>query len=940
MAKHILRRLSPALAAFLAVCIFSPARADHKEVEHTWKRVYYGTLDGAESLMFIERFDRAKPSLGDLDGDGDLDLIVGRGDGKLMYFQNQGSRSKPDFRLVNESLSVLPPARGNIGGEPLLLDVGANSAPDLSDVDMDGDLDLFVGSADGKLLWIENQGNSLLPVFRLKNPDLLSGRFGNNIAPRFADLNGDGQAELSLGNEAGEFWIIQNQGNRGQPMFCVDEQPQRPCTAAPLLLGKLERADNAVPAWADWDQDGDQDLFVGQSDGKIVHWRNIGTRNKGAWEEMEKRFELLDSGGYASPVFADLNNDSRADLLLMADGELAAYYERREGSQGFRLWNQSRNLLQVRRLGSSQSRIHLSAGDIDGDKKSDIVLGTRSGRLLVYKNVGSADTPGFKSPSEPLLPTPHRSFSAPALVDIDGDKDLDILVGGSMGRLELIENTGNPSRPDWRSRELFFSNIDVGSLSVPVTADLDKDGDPDLVVGNSLGNIVLYHNSGSARSPSFNLATIKFGGLKVLPNASPGLFHWDLKGEPDLVVGNRTGTLLASAREPDVKLISSRGYSPMKQAWSGLGAGEYSAPHFIDLSGDGKPDLLLGTGSGAVLYWQLVSSDKPRPKPPKASPQANVVPDAVAGLEQGDLTTGLEESPGTIGGSQTGSGREGPMGLDPVFNLEASSLEKLRLGKGTKPALADLNGDGRLDLVVGTADGKIHVLQQEGSRENPEWKPVRREISQATHGQRPAPAFADLDGDGDLDLAVGNANGMIVYWENTGSRKNPRFVSHREAPLSRRAGHNASPGFADVDSDGKLDMLVGNLKGEIMYFRRLDGKTPVFNLEQRRFIGLDVGINATPTAYDLTRTGKPSLVLGSDQGPLTVLSVTGTNQLYSSGWKNRNDYLEGLKPPMGSHPTLGDIDGDGDADMVVGSDKGPLTFYRNNALSHNEGAPR
>ena len=146
------------------------------------------------------------------------------------------------------------------------------AAPALVDIDGDEDLDLFVGSASGKLFLFRNEGNRFLPIYQLETADFLGSSLGLNLVPKFADANGDGLPDMALGNEAGTFFLLLNQGRRNAPRFCAAPRPVSPCTSAPRELGRVAPEDNAVPVWVDWDRDGDLDLMVGQSDGKIDYY--------------------------------------------------------------------------------------------------------------------------------------------------------------------------------------------------------------------------------------------------------------------------------------------------------------------------------------------------------------------------------------------------------------------------------------------------------------------------------------------------------------------------------------------------------------------------------------------------------------------------------------------------------------------------------------------
>ncbi|MFI5400092.1 MAG: FG-GAP repeat domain-containing protein [SAR324 cluster bacterium] len=916
-----------------------------RDIVHTWRRLYYGVLDGKTSLLFAEAIERAKPAFGDMEGDGDLDLIVGTAQGRLLYFENEGDKKTPRWRLVNEALSALPPGNGPPGEDPqTVITVGANAAPALVDIDGDGDLDLFVGSADGKLAFYRNVGNAYLPIFRLESSDFLGKRFGQSIVPKFADVNGDGLPDLTLGNEAGEVWLLINQGTRQNPRFCAaPDTAQGECLIAPAKIVQLSGTDNAVPEWVDWNGDGLLDLMVGKSDGTLDYWQNIGTRAKPAWELKEPRFDILDAGSFAAPLFADVDGDGLPDLFLAGDREQMALYmgrlkDPKDRRAGLELWIGDDNVLQVRSLSAYDTRAHVASGDLFGKGRADLAVGTASGQILVYENAGGQDLPSFRSAGGPVLPVPQRGFSAPALADVDGDGLLDLIVGDRNGRLEWIKNVGTKTSPKWREGGLAYAGIEAGALSVPLFADVDGDGLPDLLVGDSRGQVLYYRNIGSAAAPQFQLTSANFGGMAVSGAASPALFQWNPKQPPDLVVGGQDGTLHTAVRAPGVPVLARGAFVPLAP-WSNLRARAYSAPAFADLTGIGRPFLLLGTASGHVLLWRYEGSvsgkELARERPRGLNLLADRTP-ATPGSESGQLGAPSAQAAG--GGTALTAPGEAPvpaLPLDPIFQEEQSELNKLPVGRNSKPAFLDVDGDGRPDLIVGNADGKLLYFRNLGPAQNPNWQLVTSEFAGYRQGRNAAPTFVDVDGDGDLDLLVGTEDGQVFFFENVGGAAHPRFVYREDALRSVRAGKNAVPiGIAldPADVNSRPQLLVGSLRGGLQRFRKKAGPVLDYELAERRFLGIDLGVNTSPAEADVTVTRHVDLFIGTDKGPIVVLEPTGTSPLFSSGWKTNTTWLAGLTMPAGSHPALVDLDGDGDLDLVVGSDKGALVFFRNNAI--------
>ena len=137
------------------------------------------------------------PSLGDLDGDGDLDLVAGNSLGQFAYFENTGDADSPAFIARTGATNPFDTK-----------DVGIDSTPALGDFDGDGNLDLVAGDITGVLAYFQNQGGATSSLFRqltgAANP--LDGEdVSDRSAPARGDLDGDGVLDLVSGEYLGVF---------------------------------------------------------------------------------------------------------------------------------------------------------------------------------------------------------------------------------------------------------------------------------------------------------------------------------------------------------------------------------------------------------------------------------------------------------------------------------------------------------------------------------------------------------------------------------------------------------------------------------------------------------------------------------------------------------------------------------------------------------------
>jgi len=963
-ARRALQTVTLALLLGLPAAPAPPAGAQEAR-RHTWLRQYYGTVEGSEGLLYNASTFYGKLAFGDLDGDSAPDLLVGTAHGRISLFRNRGTRTVPDWRLTAEALEVVRTEGSGASARLVraVLDVGEHAAPALVDIDGDGDLDLFVGTADGRLLFYRNAGNPAIFLPTLETEDFVGRGFGTHLIPAFADVDRDRSPDLFLGNREGRVYLLVNRGDRQQARFCVQfpgpsalpEDPL-PCAPTPRVVATIAPESFAAPALVDWDGDGDPDLFVGKRDGTIAYYPNRGTAFAGDWFLRQTRFLAIDNGGYAAPAFFDVNGDGRPDLFVGNSTGRVSLYTNKDTGQVLDVWRVTDNYLQIRRLGPDVARLVVTSGDLDGDGDLDLIVGDRSGALLVFANDGTPQQPHWRRLPGSVLPGMSRQNTAPLLVDLDGDGDLDLLVGGRDGRLWLVRNEGTPQAARWHLESTFFAGIDVGSNAVPVAADLDGDKDWDLLVGNSQGLVIHFRNQGSATGPDFTLASTRFANLQVPQSAVPALFDWNGDGKPDLVVGSREGTLTLVANENEAGDPSQRAWRVESRAWLDIRVGGYSAPHFADLNGDKRPDLLVGDGEGNLLLWYNggamsapaapamagnalppPAASPPVPAPAAPAPPGAPPPPAPAAPAPGTRAA-AEPPPANV--VPLGPSAPQPLGpLPPVFRLASEKYGDLAFEGRTVPAFGDIDGDGDLDLVVGTGKGLLVHLRNDGTPAEAKWTEVTDRLGGYDGGRNPSPILADLNGNGRPDLLVGTENGELLLYENTGVAGEARFVLRPNAFPGIRVSRYAAPAVGDVTGDGVPDLLIGDFRGNLTAFAGSPGEPWVaFKLHARRFAGVDAGVSATPFLGDLDRDGQTDLLIGSDQGNLLNFKQIPPNVKNAGSWEKDTRWLAGLKFPPGTTPRLADIDGDGDQDLVVGTEKGTLYLYRNEANAQG-GAP-
>ncbi len=548
--------------------------------------------------------------LRDYDGDGIMDLFgysdVPGVDGILVYkglYENGhiAFRRIP-FQTSNWFYDILSfPLQS---GSRTQLYVSKVDYPAIDDLDCDGDLDILTfNSAGGYVELYTNRSvdrgyrrDSL--IFTLsencwggffesglrKRIDLSPTKEGcyrglDDVALRHAgstlltfDADNDGDKELILGDLSFEnLTFLVNGGN------CQDAWITQQDTAFPNYNVPLDIPIFPASFYLDLNFDGKKDLAAAPnaeliSEDQQVLWRyeNVGTNALPRFELQQKDFlvhEMIDLGTGANPAFVDYNADGLLDLVV-------------------------------------------------GNTYIFKSLEEKETRLSLFKNIGTPTLPTFELVDTDYLGMSRFSANtndlSPTFGDLDGDGDLDVLVGEEQGRLFYAKNTAGAGKPlafsDW---QYDFQGIDVGISSTPFIVDVNRDGLPDLLIGERNGNINYLQNVGTPTNPQFNPS----------PATAP---NTDRFGRVD-------------TRVP------------------GFVAG-YSAPVLIEVNGNFQ--LLTGTDKGQIEYYNDIESN-----------------------------------------------------IYDTVNIITEHFGSVQEGAQSRIALADLDKDGLLEMIVGNQRGGLSAFK-------------------------------------------------------------------------------------------------------------------------------------------------------------------------------------------------------------------------------------
>ena len=532
-------------------------------------------------------------------------------------------------------------------------------------------------------------------------------------------------------------------------------------------------------------------------------------------------------------------------------------------------------------------------------------------------------------------------------LDWDADGDIDLFILDASGYLRYMENQGTASSPDFHLITVYYENIFCGGWFH--FADFDNDGDLDLAAQNDdePDHISYFQNSGGQLVFSAVLTAVGGGYVTSSSVMTPTFSDIDNDGDLDFFTGNMTGTLTYYENTDLAGGIPQ--YEFITNSWQDIyivggtriddrhGA---SAITFIDLDGDGDLDLSWGDYFQQSLYiiWNSGSAESPYmievtteypPEDPIISAGQNMP--TFADLDgDGDEDLYVTVLSGAYGNQlvnnffyykNTGSNS------NPEYSYITNNyFSMLDIFSNSSPELVDIDSDGDLDLFVANQYdlsetpwvGRIHFFRNMGSSSSPNYLEEQTSLLNENMGQMLTPEFGDLDGDGDMDLLVGDFNGFIQYFENISTDDNLIFSFIENVGNIDLSG-NSVPTLGDLDGDGDLDMLIGQLNGSLIFYRN-GGNTSAYDFQEESFDDIQVQSNSAPELIAMDGDEDLDLVLGSaNEGLLFYRNLNSDNFQFQ--------FDPDMAMPMvglNTRPTAGNIFGIETLDIITGLSTGGM----------------
>ena len=549
-----------------------------------------------------------KPTLIDIDNDGDLDLLLSIYYSHISFYENTGSATVPSFEKVSDEDNPF----NNIGGVDYLT---IRSILDGADIDDDGDIDIITNNnifrntgSNEEIIYTKEDGN-WLPY----NSDL-------------GDIDGDGDLDiLRMNDYNGNLEVYENTGDASN--FIINPEPITYNVAN--WDEEIDDVDNTTVL--DIDNDGDLDIVIGVNIydyDETTGYSRLETfkliKNNGTAELSE--FALEDDAnnpykdiraGVAS--FGDLDGDADFDVVFSEEYSLGGvqYFELDNGTVA-----ENTELVPEFYDGIvlPGSVIKPQFVDYDDDGDLDIFSWLYSAGNILIEQIDTDDQLKYRVSDNQDFDFINDTIyiQIPFFVDLDLDGDLDIF------RLDYdddisytyVENTGSDTDPVY-SESIFPALSGFDYLVLPTFVDLDEDGDLDMFfttekkINDEWELLTVFFESTGSDPLEFTERTGNANPLDFVRESNyEGLMYYqspvfsdvDEDGDLDVVFTGYYGIYFFENTGSD----PASGFDDKSDTgpFSKIQAGYYSTINLIDMDGDGDDDLFIHSYYGSTLYYE------------------------------------------------------------------------------------------------------------------------------------------------------------------------------------------------------------------------------------------------------------------------------------------------------------------------------------------------